>query len=101
MYCSLSAVRPVLTGLLACPCRVEDEAVLDRGAAFVKHICDAEEVEGEITGHSFLIPPPPSVFAPFSLPLSLSLPFFFYICFPPNPASILTVSCPRHTSPIP
>lgn len=29
-------------------CRVEDEAVLDRGAAFVKHICDEEEVEGEL-----------------------------------------------------
>uniref|UniRef100_H3BZC2 Anion exchange protein n=1 Tax=Tetraodon nigroviridis TaxID=99883 RepID=H3BZC2_TETNG len=28
---------------------VEDEAVLDRGAAFVKHICDEEEVEA--TGH--------------------------------------------------
>lgn len=28
-------------------CRVEDEAVLDRGAAFVKHVCDEEEVEGE------------------------------------------------------
>lgn len=28
-------------------CRVEDEAVLDRGASFVKHICDEEEVEGE------------------------------------------------------
>lgn len=27
-------------------CRVEDEAVLDRGAAFVKHVCDEEEVEG-------------------------------------------------------
>lgn len=26
---------------------MEDEAVLDRGAAFVKHICDEEEVEGE------------------------------------------------------
>lgn len=29
-------------------CRVEDEAVLDRGASFVKHICDEEEVEGEL-----------------------------------------------------
>ncbi|XP_062339856.1 electrogenic sodium bicarbonate cotransporter 1-like isoform X3 [Osmerus eperlanus] len=29
--------------------KVEDEAVLDRGAAFVKHICDAEEVEGHHT----------------------------------------------------
>ncbi|CAF97103.1 unnamed protein product, partial [Tetraodon nigroviridis] len=28
---------------------VEDEAVLDRGAAFVKHICDEEEVEGHHT----------------------------------------------------
>lgn len=27
---------------------MEDEAVLDRGAAFVKHICDEEEVEGEL-----------------------------------------------------
>lgn len=30
-------------------CRVEDEAVLDRGAAFVKHVCDEEEVEGGTT----------------------------------------------------
>ncbi|XP_037835506.1 electrogenic sodium bicarbonate cotransporter 1 isoform X1 [Kryptolebias marmoratus] len=30
-------------------CRMEDEAVLDRGAAFVKHICDEEEVEGHHT----------------------------------------------------
>lgn len=29
-------------------CRVEDEAVLDRGASFVKHVCDEEEVEGEL-----------------------------------------------------
>ncbi|TWW66365.1 electrogenic sodium bicarbonate cotransporter 1 isoform X2 [Takifugu flavidus] len=29
--------------------KVEDEAVLDRGAAFVKHICDEEEVEGHHT----------------------------------------------------
>uniref|UniRef100_A0A671VHI2 Anion exchange protein n=1 Tax=Sparus aurata TaxID=8175 RepID=A0A671VHI2_SPAAU len=28
---------------------VEDEAVLDRGAAFVKHVCDEEEVEGHHT----------------------------------------------------
>ncbi|KAJ0057620.1 hypothetical protein NL108_009416 [Boleophthalmus pectinirostris] len=29
--------------------KVEDEAVLDRGAAFVKHLCDEEEVEGHHT----------------------------------------------------
>uniref|UniRef100_A0AAQ5X0G8 Anion exchange protein n=1 Tax=Amphiprion ocellaris TaxID=80972 RepID=A0AAQ5X0G8_AMPOC len=29
--------------------RMEDEAVLDRGASFVKHVCDAEEVEGHHT----------------------------------------------------
>uniref|UniRef100_A0A672GSQ6 Anion exchange protein n=1 Tax=Salarias fasciatus TaxID=181472 RepID=A0A672GSQ6_SALFA len=29
--------------------RMEDEAVLDRGAAFVKHMCDEEEVEGHHT----------------------------------------------------
>ncbi|XP_037608946.1 electrogenic sodium bicarbonate cotransporter 1-like isoform X2 [Sebastes umbrosus] len=29
--------------------KVEDEAVLDRGASFVKHVCDAEEVEGHHT----------------------------------------------------
>uniref|UniRef100_A0A671VE71 Anion exchange protein n=1 Tax=Sparus aurata TaxID=8175 RepID=A0A671VE71_SPAAU len=28
---------------------LEDEAVLDRGAAFVKHVCDEEEVEGHHT----------------------------------------------------
>lgn len=28
---------------------MEDEAVLDRGASFVKHICDEEEVEGKAT----------------------------------------------------
>lgn len=28
---------------------MEDEAVLDRGASFVKHICDEEEVEGKDT----------------------------------------------------
>ena len=27
--------------------RMEDEAVLDRGASFLKHVCDEEEVEGE------------------------------------------------------
>uniref|UniRef100_A0A8C4ZJ57 Anion exchange protein n=1 Tax=Gadus morhua TaxID=8049 RepID=A0A8C4ZJ57_GADMO len=30
-------------------CRMEDEAVLDRGASFVKHVCDEEEVEGHHT----------------------------------------------------
>uniref|UniRef100_A0A8C7U188 Anion exchange protein n=1 Tax=Oncorhynchus mykiss TaxID=8022 RepID=A0A8C7U188_ONCMY len=29
--------------------KVEDEAVLDRGACFVKHVCDEEEVEGHHT----------------------------------------------------
>ncbi|XP_047197057.1 solute carrier family 4 member 4a isoform X2 [Hippoglossus stenolepis] len=29
--------------------RMEDEAVLDRGASFVKHLCDEEEVEGHHT----------------------------------------------------
>uniref|UniRef100_UPI0037E71C42 electrogenic sodium bicarbonate cotransporter 1-like isoform X1 n=1 Tax=Semicossyphus pulcher TaxID=241346 RepID=UPI0037E71C42 len=29
--------------------KVEDEAVLDRGASFVKHVCDEEEVEGHHT----------------------------------------------------
>lgn len=27
--------------------RMEDEAVLDRGASLLKHMCDQEEVEGE------------------------------------------------------
>ncbi|XP_072570567.1 electrogenic sodium bicarbonate cotransporter 1-like isoform X1 [Paramormyrops kingsleyae] len=31
------------------PHRVEDEAVIDRGAAFLKHVCDDEEVEGHHT----------------------------------------------------
>lgn len=30
--------------------RMEDEAVLDRGASFLKHVCDEEEVEGEPLG---------------------------------------------------
>lgn len=30
--------------------RMEDEAVLDRGASFLKHVCDEEEVEGEPSG---------------------------------------------------
>lgn len=30
--------------------RMEDEAVLDRGASFLKHVCDEEEVEGELHG---------------------------------------------------
>uniref|UniRef100_A0A8C4GYL3 Anion exchange protein n=1 Tax=Dicentrarchus labrax TaxID=13489 RepID=A0A8C4GYL3_DICLA len=30
-------------------CRVEDEAVLDRGASFLKHVCDEGEVEGHHT----------------------------------------------------
>lgn len=30
--------------------RMEDEAVLDRGASFLKHVCDEEEVEGELDG---------------------------------------------------
>lgn len=34
---------------LLLPRRVEDEAVLDRGAAFVKHVCDEEEVEGKLS----------------------------------------------------
>ncbi|XP_049593257.1 electrogenic sodium bicarbonate cotransporter 1 isoform X1 [Syngnathus scovelli] len=29
--------------------KVEDEAILDRGASFVKHVCDEEEVEGHHT----------------------------------------------------
>ena len=29
--------------------RMEDEAVLDRGASFLKHVCDEEEVEGKRT----------------------------------------------------
>uniref|UniRef100_A0AAQ4PG63 Anion exchange protein n=1 Tax=Gasterosteus aculeatus aculeatus TaxID=481459 RepID=A0AAQ4PG63_GASAC len=29
--------------------KMEDEAVLDRGASFVKHVCDEEEVEGHHT----------------------------------------------------
>ena len=28
---------------------MEDEAVLDRGASFVKHVCDEEEVEGKLS----------------------------------------------------
>lgn len=28
---------------------MEDEAVLDRGASLLKHMCDEEEVEGEFT----------------------------------------------------
>ncbi|CAI5784836.1 electrogenic sodium bicarbonate cotransporter 1 isoform X3 [Podarcis lilfordi] len=31
------------------PRRMEDEAVLDRGASFLKHVCDDEEVEGHHT----------------------------------------------------
>ncbi|ETE66702.1 Anion exchange protein 4, partial [Ophiophagus hannah] len=30
-------------------CEMEDEAVLDRGASFLKHVCDDEEVEGHHT----------------------------------------------------
>lgn len=30
--------------------RMEDEAVLDRGASFLKHVCDEEEVEGKRAG---------------------------------------------------
>lgn len=29
--------------------RMEDEAVLDRGASLLKHLCDEEEVEGEFS----------------------------------------------------
>ncbi|KAL6465568.1 hypothetical protein MHYP_G00257010 [Metynnis hypsauchen] len=29
--------------------KMEDEAVLDRGASFLKHVCDEEEVEGHHT----------------------------------------------------
>lgn len=29
--------------------RMEDEAVLDRGASLLKHICDEEEVEGKFS----------------------------------------------------
>ncbi|KAI1900370.1 hypothetical protein AGOR_G00049260 [Albula goreensis] len=32
--------------------KMEDEAVLDRGASFLKHVCDEEEVEGH---HTFYI----------------------------------------------
>lgn len=38
---------PYLIVFIFLPCRVEDEAVLDRGASFVKHVCDEEEVEGK------------------------------------------------------
>uniref|UniRef100_A0A8C8RSC9 Anion exchange protein n=1 Tax=Pelusios castaneus TaxID=367368 RepID=A0A8C8RSC9_9SAUR len=34
---------------MAEPRRMEDEAVLDRGASFLKHVCDEEEVEGHHT----------------------------------------------------
>lgn len=34
--------------------RMEDEAVLDRGASFLKHVCDEEEVEGTISNMIFL-----------------------------------------------
>ena len=45
----LSEVHIILFVLiLAYHFRVEDEAVLDRGASFVKHVCDEEEVEGEV-----------------------------------------------------
>lgn len=40
-------------------CRVEDEAILDRGASFVKHVCDEEEVEGERSLVALLPTPPP------------------------------------------
>lgn len=33
--------------------RMEDEAVLDRGASLLKHLCDEEEVEGEFTFNIF------------------------------------------------
>lgn len=33
--------------------RMEDEAVLDRGASFLKHVCDEEEVEGTISNMIF------------------------------------------------
>ncbi|EPQ17275.1 Deoxycytidine kinase [Myotis brandtii] len=33
----------------SCLKRMEDEAVLDRGASFLKHVCDEEEVEGHHT----------------------------------------------------
>ncbi|MEJ1274742.1 hypothetical protein NN561_005631 [Cricetulus griseus] len=36
----------IVTGL---ELRMEDEAVLDRGASFLKHVCDEEEVEGHHT----------------------------------------------------
>ena len=50
--------------------RVEDEAVVDRGASYVKHVCDEEEVEGrgdtpitffslsKVYSFSFTPPPP-------------------------------------------
>lgn len=40
---------PHLIVFLLLPRRVEDEAVLDRGASFVKHVCDEEEVEGKLS----------------------------------------------------
>lgn len=32
---------------------MEDEAVLDRGASFVKHVCE-EEVEGKMSNEHYL-----------------------------------------------
>lgn len=35
--------------------RMEDEAVVDRGASLLKHLCDEEEVEGEFTCFYFTL----------------------------------------------
>lgn len=35
--------------------RMEDEAVLDRGASLLKHLCDEEEVEGESISFNILV----------------------------------------------
>lgn len=49
----VSSLFTVFSPLLFC--RMEDEAVLDRGASFVKHVCDEEEVEGKIADANSLL----------------------------------------------
>lgn len=45
---------PCLISFPFLPCRMEDEAVLDRGAYFVKHVCE-EEVEGKMCDENWSI----------------------------------------------
>lgn len=56
--------------------RMEDEAVLDRGASFIKHHCDEEEVEGKLNLSSVVFTVAAMFFFPYQCLFIYACPFF-------------------------